>query len=66
MLCPDCYSSEFRLSRLRLHDIPQLMALHYPIRCKRCKTRTHTTFPQAMKLFRQKAPSDQHPEASSK
>jgi len=61
MLCRDCHSSEFRISRFRWHDIFLLALFRYPIRCKRCKTRTHTALHRALKLSRKR-----HPKAPGK
>jgi hypothetical protein len=43
MVCPTCYSTEFRLSRLRAEDRLQLLLLRYPVRCKGCKNRLYAT-----------------------
>jgi hypothetical protein len=59
MLCPDCYTDKFRLSRLRLRDVPLLAAFKYPIRCKNCKTRIHTSLPQAFDVLRKRRTSSQ-------
>lgn len=37
--CRLCGSSQFRLSRLRLTDISNLISLHYPVRCLQCNQR---------------------------
>ena len=61
MLCPDCYSDKFRLSRLRLRDVPFLVALKYPLRCKNCQTRIHTSLPQAFEVMRKRRTASQNP-----
>jgi len=57
MLCPDCYSDKFRLSKLRLRDIPLLATFKYPIRCKNCRMRIHTSLTQALEVMRKRGPS---------
>lgn len=54
LLCPECYSDEFRLSRFRLSDLPLLVVLRYPIRCRKCMTRFHTSLPQALVIMRKR------------
>ena len=43
MRCADCYSSDFRLSRFRLHDLPHLFIFQYPIRCRICNMRGYAS-----------------------
>ncbi len=43
MSCPTCYSTEFRLSRLRAQDRLQLLLLRYPVRCQGCNMRLYGT-----------------------
>jgi hypothetical protein len=43
MVCPTCYSTEFRLSRLRAEDRLQLLLLRYPVRCRGCNIRLYAT-----------------------
>ena len=66
MLCPDCYSDKFRLSRLRLRDIPLLVAFQYPIRCKNCRTRIHTSLTQAIGVIRKRETSSPNETSSPK
>lgn len=39
--CSGCGSTRFRLSHFRLEDVPWLLVLHYPIRCRECSHRTY-------------------------
>jgi hypothetical protein len=41
MVCPTCYSTEFRLSRLRAEDRLHLLLLRYPVRCAGCNLRMY-------------------------
>ena len=41
LACPACGAATFRRSRLRLHDLPHLVRLRYPVRCKRCNQRAY-------------------------
>lgn len=41
MVCPNCSSSNFRLSRFRPKDLERLALLQYPIRCRNCHERTY-------------------------
>lgn len=41
MVCPNCYSSHFRISHFRRHDLPRLFFLQYPVRCQDCKERLY-------------------------
>jgi hypothetical protein len=41
MVCPNCSSSNFRLSHFRIGDMERLALLQYPIRCRNCHERTY-------------------------
>jgi hypothetical protein len=43
MVCTTCYSTEFRLSRLRAEDRFHLLLLRYPVRCQGCNIRFYAT-----------------------
>ena len=51
MVCPNCYGSEFRLSRLRWTDIERLALLQYPVRCRNCRERSYGGFLLAFYLY---------------
>ena len=46
--CAACGSTRFRISRLRVSDVPQLLILRYPIRCKACHKRTYASMSWVM------------------
>lgn len=50
MVCPNCYNSDFRMSRLRTHDLPRLLFLQYPVRCLTCKERQYRNVLKALNL----------------
>jgi hypothetical protein len=41
MLCQYCSHSEFRRSRLHREDLPHLLALKLPVRCRNCRHRVY-------------------------
>lgn len=41
MICPNCSSSNFRLSRFRWKDLERLALLQYPVRCRNCHERAY-------------------------
>ena len=43
MHCPTCYSTRFRLSRIRAGDRLQLMFFRYPVRCRKCDARLYAS-----------------------
>jgi hypothetical protein len=49
--CPECCSSNFRLSRFRFKDVERLLLLQYPVRCRQCHRRGYAGFALAMVLF---------------
>jgi transcriptional regulator NrdR family protein len=51
MVCPNCYSSDFRLSHFRARDFQRLFILQYPVRCLGCEERFYTYLPHAFSLL---------------
>jgi hypothetical protein len=43
VVCSTCYSTEFRLSRLRAEDRLQLLLFRYPVRCQGCNIRFYAS-----------------------
>ncbi len=39
--CPTCYSTKFRLSKIRPEDRFQLLLFRYPVRCRKCTARIY-------------------------
>lgn len=52
MECKLCGSTKFRVSRLRLPDVSQLIFLQYPIRCRVCYKREFVSFLKAINIRR--------------
>jgi hypothetical protein len=50
MRCNLCGSTTFRLSRLRLSDLPRTAIFQYPVRCRNCYKRTFTSLLFALKV----------------
>jgi hypothetical protein len=50
--CHTCFSSDFRLSRIRSGDILRLVLLTYPVRCRECLRRSTVFLPMAL-LYRE-------------
>lgn len=48
--CTTCYSAIFRLSRVRVKDLPRLLILMYPVRCIECFRRSYVFLPVALRL----------------
>ena len=42
--CIFCANTKFRRSRVRIHDLRELMLLRYPLRCMRCNQRQYGYF----------------------
>ena len=42
--CQFCIGRSFRRSRLRSSDLPQLLLMRYPVRCRRCSQRQMVSF----------------------
>jgi hypothetical protein len=42
MQCSHCSSTSFRLSSLHREDIPNLLLLKYPVRCRDCHQRSYS------------------------
>jgi hypothetical protein len=51
MICQDCSSTEFRISRFRWSDLERLALLQYPVRCRKCHKRTYAGLPLALVLL---------------
>jgi len=47
--CAMCYSTHFRLSKIRRGDVKQLLFLHYPVRCLECFWRDYVLLPFALR-----------------
>jgi hypothetical protein len=47
MQCSDCYSTDFRRSRIRPSDLLRLVLMKYPVRCKGCFQRCYVSIPVA-------------------
>ncbi len=52
MICPHCGSAKFRASKLRVLDLPRLLILRYPVRCRICYKRKFVGILLAMKVRR--------------
>jgi hypothetical protein len=50
VICSECSSSSFRLSRFRLKDVERLLLLQYPVRCRHCHHRVYAGIPLALVL----------------
>ena len=42
--CAFCAHTRFRRSRVRIHDLKELMLLRYPVRCMRCNQRQYASY----------------------
>jgi hypothetical protein len=51
VICPECSSSSFRLSRFRTKDLERLLLLQYPVRCRHCHRRVYAGLPLALVLL---------------
>lgn len=47
MICKDCGSRKFRISRVRIEDVLYLALLRYPVRCRECGYRTYSGLAEA-------------------
>jgi hypothetical protein len=52
MECKLCGSTKFRLSRLRVPDLSELIFLHYPVRCRICYKREFVNIFTALAIRR--------------
>jgi hypothetical protein len=52
MECKLCGSNKFRISRLHLPDLSQLLFLQYPVRCRVCYKREFVSFLTAFLIRR--------------
>jgi hypothetical protein len=41
LYCPTCYSTNFKLSRVRPADRLQMLFLRVPVRCQKCNARIY-------------------------
>ncbi len=53
MRCNLCGSTTFRLSRLRVSDLPRMVFLQYPVRCRICYKRGFTSLLLAWRMRRE-------------
>jgi hypothetical protein len=51
MICNDCLSTEFRISRFRWSDLERLALLQYPVRCRKCHRRSFCGLPLALVMI---------------
>ncbi len=51
MICFLCRSNNMRLSRIRLADLPRLLQLEFPVRCRNCFRRTFVKLGEAWPLI---------------
>lgn len=50
MECPGCGSKSVRLSRFRVVDLPRLLRLEYPVRCRECRERIYVRTSEAKQI----------------
>ncbi|HEY0785001.1 MAG TPA: hypothetical protein VGD62_03970 [Acidobacteriaceae bacterium] len=43
MHCPTCYSTNFKISRVRPEDRLQMLIFKYPVRCRKCSARIYAS-----------------------
>ena len=61
MKCFFCRSSNVRLSHFRLFDLPRLLTLQIPVRCRSCRERDYVKLSVAWRLvFGEKPPRNRH------
>jgi len=53
MECKLCGSTKFRVSRLRVPDLSQVIFFRYPLRCRTCYKRVFVSFFAALKIRRE-------------
>lgn len=53
MECKLCGSATFRVSRLRVPDICQIIVFRYPVRCRTCYKREFVNFFSALRVRRE-------------
>jgi hypothetical protein len=54
--CHFCGGSSLRRSRLRASDLPWLLVLHWPVRCRRCSKRQHVFVTTARQIITSSTP----------
>jgi hypothetical protein len=52
MECKLCGSTKFRVSRLRIPDLSELIFLQYPVRCRICYKREFVSLVTALRIRR--------------
>lgn len=50
MRCYHCRSSNLRLSHIHLFDIPKMLTLKIPVRCRSCRERFYVTLNLALRI----------------
>jgi hypothetical protein len=50
MVCKECGSTSFRLSRLLTTDVLRMLRFQYPVRCRGCSTRIFVNSLQALAI----------------
>jgi hypothetical protein len=50
LYCHECGSSSLRRAKLRFIDTLRLLTLHYPVRCRECKSRWYVAYKDARLL----------------
>ena len=51
--CRICGRSDFRAARFRERDLPHLLLLQYPVRCRTCSERSYTSILRIFKIKRE-------------
>ena len=54
--CHFCGGASLRRSRLRASDLPWLLVLHWPVRCRRCSKRQHVFLTDAQRIIAANTP----------
>ena len=54
--CQFCGGSSLRRSRVRVSDLPWLLVLHWPVRCRRCSKRQFVFLTVARRIIAASAP----------
>ncbi len=63
--CYECGATRFRISRLRISDVPRLFILRYPVRCVSCHTRTYASISGIM-AYKRKRARQKHADSDAK
>ena len=51
--CRSCGSTDLRLSRFRMRDLPHLLIFRYPMRCWVCRERDYLPMLRILKIVRE-------------